>query len=367
MSFYKEYLKYRNFNFKSFFSKISDLQIRKILNKDSVTLMEYLSLLSPAAKQYIEAMARKANSLTVKHFGKSVLMYAPLYLSNYCVNKCVYCGFNTANNIERRQLSFDEVEKEAKAISSSAIKHIIVLTGDAPKIATLDYISKCVGILKKYFAGIAVEVYAMPVENYAKLAADGVDSLTIYQETYDEALYDKLHIKGPKKDYGFRLDAPERACLGHMRSVNIGALLGLKKEFYEDVFFMAMHADYLQNKFINVEIGASFPRICSHNGNAFDGTVVSDFDLVQAITAFRIFMPRAGITISTRENAPLRDSLLPLGITKMSAGSKTGVGGYYKKNKTGQFDVSDKRGVREIKKALLEKGYQPVFKNWDIL
>jgi len=343
-----------------------DSKIKNILAKQNITLEDYSVLLAPEALRYIEPMAQKARDITLRHFGKSVLMYAPLYLSNYCVNTCPYCSFNARGKLKRKQLALDEVKAEAQAIASGGIRHILALTGDDDKTATLDYILSCVEILKKYFSAVGVEVYAMSCEGYRKLVNAGVDSLTIYQETYDKALYKHLHGEGPKKDYKFRFDAPERALRAGMRVVNIGALLGLSKNFRQDAFLTGKHAKCLQDKFLDAEISVSFPRMCAGVSN-FKAAEITDAELVQMITAFRIFMPRAGITLSTRERAGFRDNVLGLGITKMSAGCETSVGGYSGKGGTGQFEMADKRSVAEIKKAMLKRGIQPVFKNWDIL
>ncbi|NLZ48778.1 MAG: 2-iminoacetate synthase ThiH [Clostridiales bacterium] len=364
MNFYNEYLKYKNFDFDAFFKMITDSDIEKILQKDKLTEWDYLALLSPTADKYIEEMAQKAHKLTVQHFGKTILLFTPLYLSNYCTNQCVYCGFNIKNKILRKQLSLKEVEMEAEAIAETGLRHILILTGDAREIASPKYIRDCVKILSKYFTSISIEVYAMDQEEYADLIEAGVDGLTIYQETYNEELYGKLHIKGPKKDYHYRLDAPERACKASMRTVNIGALLGLD-EWRREAFFTGLHANYLQNKYTDTEISISLPRLRPHVGGFYLSHKVSDRDMVHMMVAFRLFMPRAGITISTRESAYFRDNILRLGVTKMSAGVSTAVGGHIQGGEnTGQFDIADARTVEEMKEVISQLGYQPVFKDW---
>ncbi|NLY43425.1 MAG: 2-iminoacetate synthase ThiH [Clostridiaceae bacterium] len=368
MSFYYEYQKYKDYSFEDFFDAVTDLQVQNVLNKDKLTAEDYLTLLSPKATKYLEEMAQKAHEITVRHFGKTIQMYAPIYVSNYCTNQCVYCGFNTTNKIHRKQLTLEEVEEEAKCIASTGIRHIILLTGDARGIATVEYIKECVKVLRKYFSSIAIEVYAMSEDEYVQLKEAGVDSFTMYQETYDEELYDCLHARGPKKNYRFRLDAPERACKARMRSVNIGALLGLNEQWRKDAFFTGLHARYLQNKYLDTEISISLPRIRPHEGSFQPGCIVSDRDMVQMMVAFRLFMPRGGITISTRERASFRDNIIRLGVTKMSAGSSTVVGGYAQKSKeAGQFDISDERSVKEMREAILRLGYQPVFKDWEAM
>ncbi len=364
MSFYNEVLKYEGFNWEEFFENISDTDILKIIKKDRLTERDFLALLSPKAEKYIEEMAQRAHQITVQHFGKTILLYTPLYLSNFCTNHCVYCGFNENHAINRKQLTFEEVELEAKAIAKTGLKHLIILTGDARNIASVEYIEQCVRILTKYFTSIAIEVYALKQNEYKTLIDAGVDAMTIYQETYNEELYKELHLKGPKRDYRFRLDAPERACKASMRAVNIGALLGLD-DWRKEFFLTGLHAQYLQNQYIDTEISISLPRMRPQVGNFESNSIVTDKNLVQMMLAFRLFMPRAGITVSTREDQIFRDNIIRLGVTKMSAGSITAVGGHAEtEQSTGQFDISDERDVPQMREAIMGLGYQPVFKDW---
>lgn len=367
MSFYNQYTAYKDFDFNKFFDTIHSQSIQAVLNKEKLTIMDFLVLLSPAGEQYIELAAHKAHKITVQNFGKTILLFTPLYLSNYCTNQCVYCSFNSKNKIERKQLLLDEVEAEVKAISKTGLKHILLLTGDARNKASIAYLKDCIKIVKKHFSSIAIEIYALEEVEYAQLINEGVDLLTIYQETYNQELYDKLHFKGPKKDYRFRLDAPERACDANIRAVNIGALLGLDSDWRKEAFFTALHANYLQNKYNQTEISISLPRIRPHIGNFLQICNVSDKNMVQLMLAFRLFMPRVGITISTRENALFRDNVIRLGVTKMSAGSSTAVGGHTQQNKTGQFDISDDRSVDEMRGVIARLGYQPVLKDWQTI
>ncbi|MCR4442280.1 MAG: 2-iminoacetate synthase ThiH [Peptococcaceae bacterium] len=364
MSFYQELLKYRDFDYEGFFDSLTDGKLENAAGKEKLTGLDFLTLLSPKAEKHLEPLARKAHWLTVRNFGRTVLLFTPLYISNYCQNQCLYCGFNRANRIKRRKLTLDEVEEEARVIAATGLKHILLLTGDARNVAPVEYIGKCVTILKKYFASIAIEIFALTEDEYRWLVETGVDALTIYQETYNEKLYDRLHLQGPKKDFRFRLDAPERACRAYMRAVNIGALLGLD-EWRRDAFLTGLHARYLQDKYPHVEISVSLPRLRPHAGSFQPGCEVSDKNIVQIMAAFRLFMPRAGITISTREKAGFRDNIIRLGVTKMSAGSTTVVGGRTKgEEETGQFEIADHRTVTEMKEAVCRLGYQPVFKDW---
>jgi len=367
MSFYDKYNQYKEFDFNKFFENVTGEDVLRAINRERLNESDFLVLLSDKADEHLEAMAVKSKQLTLQHFGKAILLYTPMYLANFCVNQCVYCGFNITNKIRRRKLTLEEVEEEAKVISSTGLRHILILTGESRQQSSVSYIKECVGVLKKYFRSISIEIYPLETQEYAELVEAGVDGFTIYQEVYNEDMYKLLHLKGPKRDHRYRLDAPERACEAKMRSVNIGALLGLD-DWRKEAFFTGLHADYLQNKFLDTEISISFPRIRPHVGDFQPNSVVSDRNLVQIMLATRLFMPRAGITISTRERAEFRDNLIGLGVTKMSAGSSTEVGGHTLEDKSeGQFDISDPRGVEEIKNLVYSKGYQPVFKDWQMI
>lgn len=364
MSFYNKYLEYKDFSFDKFFDSVTGNQVERVLAKDRLDEFDYLTLLSPVAENYLEEMATKANRITKCQFGKSILLFTPMYLSSFCVNRCVYCGFNAGNKIERKKLSYDEVETEAKRIAESGLKHILILTGEAKAKAGMDYLTECCRILSKYFTSISIEIQPLSTDNYVEMVKAGVDSLIVYQETYNEILYDRLHLEGPKKNYMFRLDAPERGAKAKMRSVSIGALLGLD-EWRPESFFTGLHASYLQSKYNDMEVGVSFPRMRPHSGSYEPEFPVNDRNMVQLITALRLFIPRAGITMSTRENEAFRNNALNLGVTKVSAGSSTVVGGHtLEEESTAQFDISDERSVVEMADALTGLGFQPVYKDW---
>jgi len=315
----------------------------------------------------LEEMAQEASGETIKYFGRTIQLYTPIYLSNYCDNSCLYCGFNANSKMERRRLAPEEVEKEAAFISRTGLKHILVLTGESRQMSPVSYIKDCVGILKKYFSSISIEVYPLTEAEYSELIGIGVDGLTIYQEVYDKNVYSVVHPSGPKSDYLFRLNAPERGAAAGMRSVNIGALLGLA-DWRKETFLLGRHAKYLQDKFPDVDISASIPRIRPQGAADFKASYkVSDKNLAQIILALRLFLPRVGITLSTRERPELRDNLIPLGVTRISAGSTTCVGGHTigrEGRSLPQFEISDSRSVNEIKSMLDSKGYQPVLKDW---
>lgn len=367
MSFYAECLKYKDFNFDAFLSGLRPCAIERILAQEKISSEDFLSLLSKQAVSYLEPMAHKAQRLTLNHFGKVISLYAPLYLANFCVNDCVYCGFKQSNAIDRKKLSFEEVEAEAKQMSATGLRHVLILTGESREYAPLEYIKVCVDVLKKYFTSITIEIYPLQKDEYAQLIKAGVDGVTIYQETYDEALYRRYHSSGPKADYRFRLDTPSRAAQAGMRTVGIGALLGLG-DFRREIFFTGMHAAWLQDRFPDVELSVSLPRIQPQTGDFIAPHGVGDRELVQMLLALRLFLPRVGITISTRESHSLRRNLIGLGVTRMSAGSRTEVGGYAHTAKTeGQFTIADTSTVDEVRAMICQKGYQPVSKDWQIV
>jgi 2-iminoacetate synthase len=309
-------------------------------------------------------MARKARVLTRRHFGNVVVIFTPLYISNHCENACPYCSFARQQHIGRRHLSLDDIKAEAALIRESGIRHVLVLTGEARHTATPEYIAGAVRVLRDYFSSIALEVYPMTGDEYAMLVDSGVDGLTLYQETYDEARYHSLHQGGPKDDYRFRLDAPERVCGAGVRSVTVGALLGLHDP-WTDVFFAGTHAAWLQRAFPSVEVSVALPRMRPLVAEFRQQTEVSDRAYVQYLLATRLFLPTAGITLSTREPAGLRNACVPLGVTRMSAGVSTAVGGHTRESETPQFEISDRRSVDAVKADLLRLGFQPVMHDWN--
>jgi len=341
-------------------------RIRGSLQKTRLNYEDFWGLLSPNASGILEEMAQAAGKLTERHFGRNILLYAPLYLSNYCVNQCLYCGFRLDNNITRSKLTPEEVHREAKEIARTGLKHLLILTGESRAHSSVSYIKDCVSRLTPFFPSVSIEIYPLETVEYRELIEAGVDGLTIYQECYDLNIYRELHPRGPKSDFRFRLEAPERAGQAGIRTINVGALLGLA-DWRKEALITGIHADYLQNKFPEVEISVSFPRMRPYYGGMEPPFPVSDRDLVQIILAFRLFLPRVGITISTREDGKLRDHLIKLGVTKMSAGSSTTVGGYSSNEGTGQFEIADHRSVAEVYQAIAAQGYKPIFKDWHLL
>ena len=327
MSFFSIYNDYQQLDFEEYFSTVKQTDIAGILNRDRLQKRDFLNLLSPAAGEFLEQAAQKAHRLTVQHFGRVMFLYAPLYVSNYCESSCLYCGFKVSNDIKRKKLSLQEVRREALALKEKGFQHILLLTGCSREKSPVSYIQDCVREVKDLFSSVSLEVYALKEEEYADLIASGVDGLTIYQEVYDPRTYKQVHPQGPKQDYHFRLDAPERACRAGIRTVNIGALLGLD-DWRQEAFYAGLHAAYLQDKYPETAVNISVPRLQPHLGDYRAGHTVGNRELVQIIVAYRLFLPRVGINLSTREGAELRDNLLPLGITKISAESSTAVGGY---------------------------------------
>lgn len=368
MSFYNELKRYKGFDFTSFFERVTPEQVEAALAREKLSEKDFLALLSPAASNYLEAMARKAHILTEQYFGRTIQLFIPLYISNFCANECIYCGFHRGNNISRKKLSLAEIEVEAKAIAATGMRHILLLTGEAPGVTPIDYLEDAVRLLKKYFASVAIEIFPMDTDDYSRLQKAGVDGLTLYQEVYDADRYALVHKAGKKTDFRYRLDAPERGARAGFRMVNVGPLLGLG-EVRSEVFFCGLHAKYLDDTFLQTEIGLSLPRMNPAEGNYQPEFKADDRTFVQFMTALRCFLPRAGITVSTRESAAFRDNLIRLGVTRFSAGSCTGVGGYGEGQDTGtpQFEITDERGVEEVVQAIRNAGYQPVYKDWDMI
>lgn len=354
---------YEAFDFDAFWATVTLAEVDAVLAKERLQPADYLKLLAPVAAERLEAMARRAQAETRKHFGRTIQLFTPLYVSDYCINGCVYCGFRHNNDFSRRQLTMAEVDAEARAISRTGLKHVLFLTGEHPGKSTVAYMLDCVEVLKRHFSSISVEVYSLTEDEYRALAAAGVDGMTMYQEVYQRELYGPLHPWGPKSDYLYRLNAPERACRGGMRAVTVGALLGLEP-WRREAFYTGLHAYYLQQQYPGTQIQIAPPRLRPCLGGFPPADVVDDRDLVQYITAYRIFMPHSGICVSTRERQGLRDELVQLGVTKMSAGVSTAVGGHSHPEQEEQFEPADGRSVAEMAAMLKTKGYQPLFQDW---
>ena len=364
--FYEQITKWQTHLEQTGWEQFTAIDVQRVLAKDVFRSQDLAVLLSPVAASFLEPMAAKAHAVTVRHFGRTIGLFTPLYLANYCSNRCRYCSFNANNNIVRRKLTIEEVIQEGQAIAGSGLQHLLLLTGESRTQSGPEYIEQCVRTLRPMFASLGIEIYPLATAEYSRLYEAGVDSLTMFQETYDELTYSQVHPAGPKRNYHHRLEAPERACAAGFAAVNIGALLGLS-EWRRDAFFTALHANHLQTKYPGVEVSISVPRLRPHAGSFQPADPpVTDAALVQVILAYRLFLPRAGITLSTRENPQMRENLLPLGITRISAGSLTSVGGYSETENVGsaQFEIADERSVPEIVQMIKSKGYLPAFCDW---
>jgi 2-iminoacetate synthase len=323
------------------------------------------SLFSPAADGHLEELAQASTAITKTRFGNIIQLYAPLYISNECDNSCLYCGFNRNTQIRRSTLSMEQVIDEADLLYRRGFRHLLLLTGESKGAVPLDTLAGIASAVHKRFASVSIEVYPMEVKEYQLMEKSGVDGLTIYQETYNRIIYDDIHPAGKKRDFGWRLEAPDRGGKAGFRKMGIGALLGLS-DWRIDGFFTALHALYLTRKFWRSHIQVSFPRLRGAPGNFKPLADVSDRDLTHLICAMRILLPDAGLVLSTREPDHLRDNLFPLGITMMSAGSRTEPGGYSGLDiADNQFPVIDSRSPEEISEMIRKKGYDPVWKDWD--
>jgi 2-iminoacetate synthase len=366
MSFHQILQQYQDFPFQQFFSSVNDADIERIIAKTSVSQLDFLALLSPRAANYLEPMAEKARQLTIQYFGRTIQLFTPLYISNHCSNHCIYCGFNCKNSITRRKLDMDEITREAETIAASGIQHLLLLTGEAPQATPLPYLVEAVHCLKKYFASVSIEIFPMEEAEYKQLEEAGVDGLTLFQEVYDPTIYKQVHLAGKKRDYRYRLDGPERGARAGFRMINIGTLLGLGEPI-SDFFYTGLHAAYLDDTFLDTEISVSLPRFNEAECDFRPQYPVDDKTFVQFLLALRLFQPRTGITISTRENSSMRDNLMQIGATRFSAGVSTSVGGYSLADKTDtpQFEITDERNVTEMAQAITTGGYQPIYKDWD--
>jgi 2-iminoacetate synthase len=343
----------------------STQDVERALHAERLRIDDYMALISPAAVPFIEQMAKKAHLLTRQRFGSTILMYAPLYLSNLCTNGCLYCGFNATNRVPRQTLTLDEIEREATVLHDRGFRHILLVTGEAPNAVDNDYLAAAARKIRHLFSSISIEVYPMDEEGYRQMVEAGVDGLTIYQETYDRDLYATMHPFGRKRDFAYRLLAPERGGAAGLRKIGIAALLGLGNVRFEG-FMTGLHALYLSRHYWRTHLTVSFPRMRPAEGGFSPPNPVSDREFVQLICALRLLLPDAGLVLSTRESAELRDNLLPLGITQMSAGSCTAPGGYAgKEESTRQFTIDDDRTHEQVEQMIRSKGYEVIWKDWD--
>lgn len=347
------------------FDKYTSDYVKAVLVKDTLSFDDFAALLSPAAELFLEEIAQKAQIETRKHFGNNINIFTPVYISNYCENLCIYCGFNCKNSIRRAKLTEEEIEREFYAIAKTGLKEILILTGESRKMSDIKYIGNAVRLAKKYFNVIGLEVYPMNTDEYRYLHECGADFVTVFQETYNTEKYETLHLKGHKRVFPYRFFSQERAICGGMRGVGFAALLGLD-DFRKDAFMTAYHAYLLQRKYPHAEIALSCPRLRPIiNNDKINPKDVSERRLLQIICAYRLFLPYAGITISTRESETFRNNAISIAATKISAGVSTGIGGRCETKKgDSQFEISDERNVDEVFSSIEKLGLQPVMSDY---
>lgn len=340
-------------------------EVQQALEKDILSPEDFQALLSPAALPYLEQMAQRAQLETRKHFGNSVYLFTPIYISNYCENYCVYCGFNCHNQIRRAKLDYAGIEKEMEAIAKTGLEEILILTGESRNKSDVEYIGEACKIARKYFKMVGLEVYPMNTDEYAYLHQCGADYVTVFQETYNSDKYETLHLAGHKRVFPYRVNAQERALRGGMRGVAFAALLGLD-DFRKDAFATGMHAYLIQKKYPQAEISFSCPRLRPIiNNDKINPKDVHEKELLQVMCAYRIFMPYAGMTISTRERAGFRDHVIGLAATKISAGVSTGIGGHVEEEQgDDQFEIADTRNVDQVIEAIKQQKLQPVMNDY---
>ncbi|EKB8868890.1 2-iminoacetate synthase ThiH [Campylobacter coli] len=342
-------------------SQFSAKDVKNALNQTHLSIEHLKALLSSTAEDFIEELAFKSAKTKQKYFGNSISLFTPLYLSNYCNSKCVYCGFQKGNKIARAKLSEDEIHEEMQAIAKTGLQEILMLTGEGREFASVEYIAKACKIAREYFKVVGVEIYPMNEDEYKILHENGCDYVTIFQETYNPLKYSKIHLGGEKRIFPYRFNGQERALRAGMRGVAFAALLGID-DFRKDALATALHAYFLQKAYPHAEISISVPRLRPIINNAkIHPKDVSEKRLLQVLCAYRLFLPFAGIIISSRERVGFRDEVVKLGATKMSAGVSVGIGEHKGEKKgDGQFEISDERGVDEILAMLKNSNLQAV-------
>lgn len=355
------------------YSKYTAKDVKAAIEHETCSIEDFKALLSPAAEPFLEQMAQRARLETSRHFGNTVYLFTPLYIANYCENYCVYCGFNCFNHISRMKLSMEQIEKEMKVIAESGMEEILILTGESRRQSDICYIGGACKLARNYFRMVGLEIYPVNTDEYRYLHECGADYVTVFQETYDTEKYETLHLLGHKRVWPYRFDAQERALMGGMRGVAFSALLGLS-DFRRDALAGALHAYYLQRKFPHAEMSLSCPRLRPIiNNDKINPLDVHEKQLCQIICAYRIFLPYAGITVSSRESAAFRDGIVKIAATKVSAGVSTGIGDheskYGGKKPDGargdeQFEIDDNRSLGRMYKDMEKEGLQPVLNDY---
>ncbi|MFL5727848.1 MAG: 2-iminoacetate synthase ThiH [Cytophagaceae bacterium] len=348
----------------SIYSK-TEADVKAALHATKRTLEHFKALISPSAAPYLEQMALLSHQLTQKRFGKTIQMFVPMYLSNECQNICTYCGFSLDNAIRRTTLSDQQILNEINVIKSYGYDHILIVSGEANKTVGMDYFLNALKIIRPHFSHISLEVQPLEQDEYEKLIEAGVNTVLVYQETYHEENYKFHHPKGKKSNFEYRLDTPDRLGKAGIHKIGLGVLIGLE-DWRTDSFFNALHLDYLEKTYWQTKYSVSFPRLRPHAGNIEPKVNMSDRELVQLICAYRIFNEDVELSMSTRESETFRNHIIKLGITSISAGSKTDPGGYASGlNALEQFEISDERSPKEISEMIRQQGYEAVWKDWD--
>ncbi|NVM65307.1 2-iminoacetate synthase [Mucilaginibacter sp. SG538B] len=348
----------------SIYAKTS-ADVERALAADKRTLEDFKALVSPAAAPYLEQMAQISQRLTLKRFGKVLQMYVPLYLSNECSNICTYCGFSYDNKVKRKTLSPMEIMQEVAVIKKMGYEHVLLVTGEDNVNVHVDYFKKVLELIRPHFAHISMEAQPMDLEDYQQLTPYGLNTVLVYQETYHKEDYKKHHPKGKKSNFKYRVETPDRLGQAGIHKMGLGVLIGLE-DWRTDCFFTAMHLNYLEKKYWQTKYSLSFPRLRPFSGGLEPKVEMNDRELVQLICAYRLFNEEVELSISTRESANFRNNIIKLGITSISAGSKTNPGGYaVEPESLEQFEISDERSPAEIAEIIAEQGYEAVWKDWD--
>lgn len=339
--------------------------VQTALNKNKRDIEDFKALISPAALPFLEQLSQLSRTITQKRFGKTVQMYIPLYLSNECQNICTYCGFSYHNKIRRKTLTPFEIIQEAEYIKSQGFQHVLLVTGEASITVGVDYLSKAIKLLKPHFSNISMEVQPLDQEEYEVLTKEGLHTVLVYQETYHKEDYKKHHPKGKKSNFDYRLNTPDRLGKAGIHKIGLGVLIGLE-DWRTDSFFTALHVGYLEKTYWQTKYSLSFPRLRPAEGLIEPKVVMTDRELVQLICAWRVYNEEIELSISTRESEKFRNHIIQLGITSMSAGSRTNPGGYVTDTSSlEQFEIDDSRTPKEIVAMLQQKGYKPVWKDWE--
>ena len=341
------------------------IDVEHALHSSRRTLEDFKALVSPTAAKYLEPMAQLSQQLTQKRFGKIIQLYIPLYLSNECTNICTYCGFSLDNKVRRKTLSDDEILKEIAVIKELGYEHVLLVTGEANQTVHVEYFKKVLNLIRPHFAQVSMEVQPLDTEEYTELIPLGLTSVLIYQETYHQEDYKKHHPKGKKSNFNYRLETPDRLGQAGIHKMGLGVLIGLE-DWRTDSFFTALHLNYLEKTYWQTRYSLSFPRLRPFSGGLEPKVEMNDRELVQLICAYRLFNEEVEISLSTRESEKFRNHCVQLGITSISAGSKTNPGGYaVEPESLEQFEISDERSPEAIAAMIRSKGYEPVWKDWD--